>query len=119
MKKVPLIFIEHILESINKIESFSSGISKEELSNNELKQYAIIRAIEVIGEACRNLPESLKKEYSFVSWKDIIGTRDKMIHHYFGVDLNIVWDIIKKHTPTLKEQIIKIKKDLETKRGKK
>lgn len=108
MKKDPLIFLEHILESISKIEAFSKNISKETLSKNELKQYAIIRAIEVIGEAVKNLPDSLKNKYSNVPWKEIIGTRDKMIHHYFGVDLDIVWDIVKKDLPKLKKEIKRI-----------
>ena len=112
MKKDPLIFIKHILDSINKIESFSKNISKDELSINELKQYAIIKRIEIIGEACKNLPESFKNKYQFVSWKEIISTRNKMIHHYFGVDLNIVWGIIKYDIPLFKEQILKIKKSL-------
>ena len=105
MKKDPLIFIKHILESIDKIEAFSKNLSKKTLSKNELKQYAIIRAIEVIGESVKNLPDSLKNKYPNVPWKEIAGTRDKMIHHYFGVDLNIVWDIISKEIPKLKEDI--------------
>jgi len=105
MKKDPLIFIKHILENIDKIEAFSKNLSKKTLSKNELKQYAIIRAIEVIGESVKNLPDSLKNKYPNVPWKEIAGTRDKMIHHYFGVDLNIVWDIISKEIPKLKEDI--------------
>ncbi len=105
MRKDPLIFIKHILESIDKIEAFSKNLSKKTLSKNELKQYAIIRAIEVIGESVKNLPDSLKNKYPNVPWKEIAGTRDKMIHHYFGVDLNIVWDIISKEIPKLKEDI--------------
>jgi uncharacterized protein with HEPN domain len=107
--KDPLIFLKHILENISKIESFSKNIvKKEELSKNELKKYAIIRAIEVIGESVKNLPSSLKDKYPDVSWKEIVGTRDILIHQYFGVDLNIVWDIIKKDLPELKEKIKKI-----------
>jgi len=105
MRKDPLIFIKHILESIDKIEAFSKNLSKKTLSKNELKQYAIIRAIEVIGESVKNLPDSLKNKYPNVPWKEIAGTRDKMIHHYFGVDLNIVWDIVSKEIPKLKEDI--------------
>ena len=105
MKKDPLIFIKHILESIDKIEAFSKNLSKKTLSKNELKQYAIIRAIEVIGESVKNLPDSLKNKYPNIPWKEIAGTRDKMIHHYFGVDLNIVWDIVSKEIPKLKEDI--------------
>ena len=106
-----LIFIKHILENIKKIESFSNKLSREELTNNELVQYAIIRATEIIGEAVANLPKTFRDKHPEVAWKEIVGTRDKMIHHYFGVNLDIVWDIIKKDLPKLKEQIEKILKE--------
>ncbi len=105
-----MIFLEHILESIQNIESFSKGFSESEFIEDKLRQNAIIRQVEIIGEAIKNLPDSLKKKYTDVSWKDIVGTRDKMIHHYFGVDLDIVWDIIKKELPILKKQIKEILK---------
>ena len=110
--KDDLAFIEHILESINAIKEFSKNISKEELISNRLKQSAIVREIEIIGEAVKNISENLKNKNREIEWKDIAGTRDKMIHHYFGVDLNIVWEIIKKDLPILEKQIKNIKKDL-------
>ena len=113
MKKEHLIFIRHILESINDIESFSENLSKEQLGKNKLKQYAIIRATEIIGEAVSNLPKSFRELYPGVPWREIVGTRDKMIHHYFGVDTNILWDIIKKDIPEVKKNILKIKEDFE------
>ena len=111
-EKDDLAFIEHILDSINAIKEFSRNISKEELISNRLKQSAIVREIEIIGEAVKNISENLKNKNSKIEWKDIAGTRDKMIHHYFGVDLNIVWDIIKKDLPVLEKQIKKIKEGL-------
>lgn len=113
MKKDAVVFLQHILDNIQKVESFSKNISKQELTKNLQKQYAIVRAIEIIGEAARNIPADVKKRYPEVSWNEIIGTRDVLILHYFGVDLGIVWDIIKKNLPVLKEQIKKIKSDLE------
>ena len=112
-RKGDLVFIEHILESINAIKDFSRKIHKEELISNRLKQSAIVREIEVIGEAVKNISESLKDKHPEVEWKEITGTRDKMIHHYFGVDINIIFEIIKKDIPNLKRKIEKIKKDLE------
>lgn len=103
--KDPLIFIKHILESINNIEDFMKGIEKNKFLRNKEKQSAVVRQIEIIGEAVKNLPLSFTKKYTGISWKEIVGTRDKIIHHYFGVDLEIVWDIIKKHLPLLKSQI--------------
>lgn len=109
--KDALVFIKHILDNIEKVETFSKGLTKEMLSKNELKQYAIVRSIEVIGEAVKNIPPSIKNKHSNVPWKNISGTRDILIHHYFGVDLNIVWDIIKKELPKLKQQVKKIKEE--------
>lgn len=113
-EKEDLIFIKHILESINAIENFSENITKEELISNRLRQSAIVREIEIIGEAVKNISKTLKNKHREIEWKDIVATRDKIIHHYFGVDLNIIWNIIKKDIPALKKQIEKIKKKLES-----
>jgi len=112
-KKGDLIFIKHMLESINAIEDFSKGLTKEKLISSRLKQSAIVREIEIIGEAVKNISNGLKEKYKEIAWKDITGTRDKMIHHYFGVDLDIVFGIIKNDLSVLKKQVLKIKKDLE------
>lgn len=103
--KNALIFIEYIEENIGAIEDFSGDISKKDLLADKQKQYAIIRAIEIIGESVKNLPDSFIKKYPEILWKEIVGTRDKLIHHYFGVDLDMIWKIIKEDIPKLKEQI--------------
>ena len=108
--KDDFIFIEHILDSIKAIEEFSRGITEKELNSNRLKQSAIVREIEIIGEAAKNISEEFKNKHKEVSWKEIIGTRDKLIHHYFGVDLSIVWRIIKTFIPDLKISLEKIHK---------
>ena len=110
--KNDLVFIEHILDSINAIEEFSQNMNKKELIASRLRQSAIVREIEIIGEAVKNLSLGLKSRHKEMEWKEITGTRDKMIHHYFGVDLNIVWDIIKINLPDLKKKILKIKEDI-------
>ncbi len=114
MKKNPTIFIEHILESITDIEEFSEGLSKEMFVKDKLKQNAIIRSIEVIGEAVKNLPAGFRTRYSDVPWTNIAGMRDKLMHHYFGVDLETVWKVVKSDLPYLKEEIFKIKNKLIT-----
>lgn len=111
-EKEPIIFIEHILESINDIKSFTKGISKKELSKNKEKLNAIVRSIEIIGEAAKNLSSSFKDKYPKILWKEIIGTRDIIIHHYFGIDRDIILGIIKKDMPNLEKQIKKIKEEL-------
>ncbi len=111
-KKGDSIFIEHMLESINAIEDFSKGLTKKEFISSRLKQSAIVREIDIIGEAVKNISSGLKEKYKKIAWRDIAGTRDKMIHHYFGVDLEIVLGIIQNDLPVLKKQILRIKKDL-------
>jgi uncharacterized protein with HEPN domain len=109
MEKENSVFINHILDSINAIEDFSKGISQGELKTNRLIQSAIVREIEIIGEAVKNISESFKTNHAEIPWREIVGTRDKMIHHYFGIDLTILWNIIKLDLPLLKKQILKIK----------
>ena len=113
--KNDLNFIEHILDSIDAIEKFSNNIEKETLISNRLKRSAIIREIEIVGEAVKYISKELKDKHNYIQWKEIVGTRDKMIHHYFGVDIDIVWGILKSDLPILKKQIQKIKKELEKK----
>lgn len=107
------LFIEDILESINNIESFSKGMTKNKLSKDKLRQSAIIRQIEIIGEAVKNLPIDFISRYPEVSWRYIAGMRDVVIHSYFQLDIDKVWNVIKDDLPTLKQQIQKIKRDLE------
>ncbi len=108
MDERSIIFCKHIVQNIEKIESFTKGISKENLISDELKQYAVVRALEIIGEAAKNISASSKKEHHEIPWKEIIGSRDKMIHNYFGVDLNIIWNIIQNDLPDLKKKLEKI-----------
>ena len=112
MKRYITLFLEDILDSINAIEKFSENIDREELDSNRLKQSAIIREIEIIGEATKNIPENFRKIYPNVEWKKIAGLRDIIIHAYFEIDLDIVWKVIKKDFPELKIKILKIKEDL-------
>mgnify|MGYP001592952896 FL=1 len=111
MKKEEMIFIEHILQSIEDIERFMEKVSKELFFKNKEKQNAVIRGLEVIGEAVKNIPTSFRNEHPEVPWKDIAGMRDKLMHHYFGVNLNTVWKVIKEDFPDLKKKILKIKND--------
>ena len=108
-KKDDLVFVEHILDSINAIEDFSKGISREEITSNRLKQSAIVREIEIIGEAVKNIPDYFRNQYPDIPWRDIAGMRDVIIHGYFKVDLETIWKVIDEDLPELKEKISKIK----------
>ena len=105
MKKDPLVFVKHILDSIKDIEDFSGGLSKNDFLKDNLRQSAILRKIEVMGEAVKNLPRDFTKKHSSIPWEDIAGMRDKVIHHYFGVDLNKVWNVVEYELPKLKKEI--------------
>jgi len=113
IKKDPLVFIKHVRDSINEIESFIENVSKEKFIGEKLIQNAVIRSVEVIGEAVKNLPLEFREKYEDIPWSGIAGMRDKIIHHYFGVDLETIWKVIKEDIPELKQKILKIKKDLE------
>lgn len=104
------IFLEHMLEAILDTESFLAGVKKDFFLSNKEKQNAVVRSLEIIGEAAKNVPESFKSKSADIPWKEIAGTRDKIIHHYFGLDLDIIWDIATKDLPELKKAIQEIKK---------
>ncbi|MCP2619131.1 DUF86 domain-containing protein [Candidatus Aminicenantes bacterium AC-335-A11] len=94
-----------MLRAINKINRYTENISLEEFKKNELIQDGVVRNLEIIGEATKNIPESIKKDNPDVEWKKIGGLRDILIHVYFGIDTEIIWDIIKNKVPELKEKI--------------
>lgn len=94
MKKDPKIFLEHILQSIESIENYVENQTKEDFLNSPLVQDAAIRRIEIIGEASKNLPEDFKNKHPNVLWKDIAGMRDILIHKYFGINLELTWEVI-------------------------
>ncbi len=113
MKKNYSLFVEHMIESIERIEEFMKNAGEVDFEKNLQLQDAVVRRLEIIGEAAKNLPSDFKNKYPDISWKEIIGTRDKIIHHYFGVDLSIVWDIIKNELPDLKKKLEKIENKLD------
>ena len=108
MKKDPKIFLVHILENINLIEEDLSGVDAENFKKSRLLQDAVVRRVEVMGEAAKNLPEEFKSEHPDVPWRKIAGTRDFIVHEYFSIDLDLVWEITQKELPDLKNKITAI-----------
>jgi len=105
------VILEQILEFIHKIELYISNTSLSEFKKDNKTQDAVIRNIEIIGEAANKVPAGFKKKYPEIKWKSIIGARNILIHEYFGVNLDLVWQIIKKDLPILNKQIEQIVKD--------
>ncbi len=112
MKKDTSIFLKHIIESIERIEDFTRNVSEEDFLDSVQLQDAVIRRLEIIGEATKNIPKEFIKKHPEVPWSETTKTRDKLIHGYFGVDLNLTWDIVKRDLPDLKKKIKKILEEI-------
>ncbi len=105
MKNGYRVYLLHILDAIKNIEEFTKGCSKEKFIKAKIIQDSVIRNLEIIGEAAKHVPASVRKKYSSIEWKRIAGMRDILIHEYFGVDLDRVWQVLKVRLPELKEGI--------------
>lgn len=99
------LYFDDIFECINKIEKYIGDMNYEEFSKDSKTIDAVIRNLEVIGEAAKQIPDSIKQKYREIPWREIVGLRNRVIHEYFGVDLDIVWEIIKHDLPDLKEKL--------------
>lgn len=98
-------FLRHILDEIEFLANQCRGLQFQELMEDEVLKRASVRSLEVIGEATKNLSEEFKEKYPVVEWKKIAGLRDKLIHHYFGINWDIVWDVIENKLPDLEKEI--------------
>ena len=108
------VFLKHILDEINFLTRETEAKKFEEFIKNEMLKRACSRSLEIIGEAVRNLSPDFKKQYKEIEWKKISGLRDKMIHGYFGVNWDIIWDVIRNQIPRLKEQLESILEQVES-----
>ena len=108
MNKDDSVYIDHILGCIKKIYVYTSGIDFDAFNKNELLQDAVIRNIEIIGEASKKISTKLKQVNNEIPWKEIAGMRDKLIHDYMGVDTGVVWKTVNEDIPYLEMMISKI-----------
>ncbi len=102
------VYIRDILHAIEKIETYTSNFKKESLYQDEKTLDAVVRNLEIIGEASKKIPDVMKSRYTEIEWKKIMGLRDILIHEYFGIDYEIIWDIVKHKLPEFKSQIQQI-----------
>ncbi len=113
MDKDPKLFLKHILESVQQIEEYVGGISREQFLASPQIQDAVMRRLAVIGEATKNLPNDMREKYAQIPWNNIAGMRDMLIHEYFGVDTEMVWNTIEKDLPVFKTRVENILAALE------
>ncbi|OGB90773.1 hypothetical protein A2625_07000 [candidate division WOR-1 bacterium RIFCSPHIGHO2_01_FULL_53_15] len=103
-------YLQDIFDSINDIDKFISEMSFDEFTHDKKTLNAVVRSIEIIGEATKKIPKSITAKYHNIPWKKMAGMRDKLIHEYFGVDVGILWKVAKEEIPPLKTEIQQILK---------
>ena len=111
-ERKPSVIIEDILTCIQHIESYTTNLSFDQFSGHYMTVEACLYNIQVIGEAAVRLPENIKDDNPQIPWLLIKGMRNRLIHEYFGTDLNLVWNVIKNELPTLKTELEKIQSGL-------
>ncbi len=106
------VYLEHILEAINNIEAGTRGVRREDFNKNIQLQAAILHFIQIVGEAAKLLSLEFKEKYPEIAWSQIAGMRNKVVHEYFQVDLDVVWDTATNDIPAFKLQVQEIVKTL-------
>jgi len=106
------LFLADIVDAIRKIENYTNGMNFDQFAADEKTFDAVLRNLEVIGEAVKNIPEEVKEKYPAIEWKSAAGMRDRLIHEYFGVSVRIVWETVVNDLPAFKPSIEKIREDI-------
>jgi len=119
MKREYKLFIQDIKECIEQIDEFLGNMTLEEFKADEKTSSAVVRKIEIIGEATKNVPKEIRQKYKELPWSDMARMRDKIIHSYFIVDYEVVWKTIKERLPEIKPRIDTILKELGNQTNKK
>lgn len=111
-KREAIAFVNDILESIENIEDYIQDVTEAEFEQNKEKQDAVIRRIEIVGEAVKLIPQDIKEQYPAIPWRKLAGMRDIVIHEYFGITLSIIWKTANVDLPNLKRDFEKVKASL-------
>jgi uncharacterized protein with HEPN domain len=101
-------FVLDMYQACQRILEYTQGMNFEEFLKDQKTIDAVVRNIEILGEAAKRVSRSLKEKYSFIEWREIARTRDKLIHHYFGVDVAVVWTILSNDVPALKDKLLEV-----------
>ena len=112
MKREYWDYLEDISDSLNTIKDFTAGMTFEAFKQDRKTIFAVVRALEIIGEATKNLPPEVKNRFDAIPWKDMARMRDKLIHEYFGVDLDTVWKTVQEDVPAVRELLTKLMESL-------
>lgn len=115
MKRDYKLFVKDILIAIDKIEEFVGNMDIGEFIKDDKTSTAVVKKIEIIGEAIKNIPGDVRVKYKSIPWKDIVGMRNKITHNYFGIDYEIVWNVVKEKLPALRMQIEQVLKEMDEK----
>lgn len=107
-KRTPHLLLADMIEAIGKIEKYISNVNKEDFSSDDKTIDAVVRNLEIIGEAAHRLPASFKTQHINIEWEKIIGLRHRIVHDYFGIDIEIIWSILEKDLTSLKSQLLKL-----------
>jgi uncharacterized protein with HEPN domain len=102
------VYLEDMREAIRKIDSYTAGLSREQFAQDDKTVDAVIRNLEIVGEAAKMVPESVRLAHPEVEWRKIAGLRDILAHQYFEIDIDIIWDILETKLPPLEKQLDKI-----------